>query len=200
MSAALLLTRSSAAQDSGPVGTAPPQAPISEWAPSDPALVIQAPPARLPHHPLDDKAHLREALPRRLAWEPGEVIPPGYRPITSPDKGLLIAGLVTIGVGCLPAIVTGVIASLAGEGEAFGPMFVPVVGPFITVATAGAEDTGAYLLALDGLAQALGFTLFAVSFAVKDHALSRRFSPSAAVAPEFSAALGKGGASLRVEF
>lgn len=136
----------------------------------------------------------RSSRPPKLAWRPGEAVPPGYTPESGPNKKLLIGGLVSFGTLYLASTITGYVTTIAGDGGAFGPMFIPVVGPFVTIATAEAEGVGTYLLALDGVGQAVGATLFCLSFPVHDHWLERQDGPQPTVS------LGPGQVSLRVEF
>ena len=83
-------------------------------------------------------------------------------------KGLVIAGAVTFGSTYL--ISTGV-ASAFQDGknnDAMVPLFVPVLGPFITVGTANPSAIGTFALVVDGLAQSAGVAMFVAGIAAPE--------------------------------
>jgi hypothetical protein len=142
----------------------------------------------------------RNPTPLELAWRPGEVIPPGYAPYSRPDTGLLVGGSVAFGTVYLPSFVTAWVGMFGGVPE-LTPLFIPVVGPLVSMGTLEAEDAGVYVLALNAGIQALGVTLFAMSF-LDDDAYLRRIDGKAAraVPPSLDVRFTGTGAALEVTF
>ena len=142
----------------------------------------------------------RNPTPLELAWRPGEVIPPGYAPYSRPNTGLLVGGSVAFGTVYLPSFVTAWVGMFGGVPE-LTPLFIPVVGPLVSLGTLEAEDAGAYVLALNAGIQALGVTLFAMSF-LDDDAYLRRIDGKAAraVPPSLDVRFTGTGAALEVTF
>lgn len=145
----------------------------------------------------------REPRPAKLDWKPGEVIPPGYEPRSGPSKKLLISGLVTAGSLYVGSSIAAYIGVFAGTTE-LAPLFAPVVGPFITIETASAEEAGAYLLVLNGLTQTAGLTLAILSAVVEDTWLSKLPTglplDDASGAPRIRANAGVAGGSFGIDF
>jgi hypothetical protein len=192
-----------------PPEAVPPAPPVVATSPDDmptsQAPLMQAPPP-LPPQPLvspprDKRGNLYEGRPTRLPWLPGEVVPPGYEPISGPSKRFLISGMIVGGAPYLGSFIGAYVAAIKGDGDAWGALFAPAVGPFIAIETGGAENVGAYLLILDGLAQTTGIALTIVAFVTKDHTLKRkREAPNVPPAPIVTGDIGPTGASLKVEF
>jgi hypothetical protein len=102
--------------------------------------------------------------PKVLDYEEGDAIPAGYRTGTRIRKGLVIGGSVMLGVSYLITIMA------AGIGQAvndvgtqgtkdFGPLLIPVAGPFIGIATTHASSGGAFGLAFLGTVQTAGLAM-----------------------------------------
>jgi len=49
-------------------------------------------------------------------------------------------------------------------GEGFAPLFIPVVGPFMSLGTVNPNAFGASVLILDGLAQTAGLAMLVAAF------------------------------------
>jgi len=113
-------------------------------------------------------------------WEEGEPVPPGYAPETRMRKGLIIGGAITLGVKWLidiPVALLLVAAESVVEGEStrYWPLFIPAVGPFITIGTASEEGTAAkVLLAVDGVIQTAGLAMLIVGLAAQEDVLVRQ--------------------------
>jgi hypothetical protein len=119
--------------------------------------------------------------PRTIKWNEGELIPAGYHKGSQMRKSLVISGSVLFGSAWLP---TAIAASFAGsEGV---PGIVPVVGPWILVATTGCgsntnatcgSDSGSgiiiFWLAFDGIQQGLGLGLLIGGLVAKEPVLLR---------------------------
>jgi hypothetical protein len=92
----------------------------------------------------------------------GQEPPPGYIRQTRVRKGLVIGGAITFGTTwLLSAVTAGMVMDNGSEedGERFAPLFAPVVGPFIAMATTNSEGVGTLVLAIDGIAQAGGLAM-----------------------------------------
>jgi hypothetical protein len=110
-----------------------------------PALVIPfvllAPPARADEPaPARSPAPVVAYGPSRVALDVPRYAPPGYHYEQKRFLAPILGGGVTLGVGWAASAVTGLIGKIitmgisdGGPGTEFGPMFVPLVGPFITL-------------------------------------------------------------------
>jgi hypothetical protein len=110
-------------------------------------------------------------------WSEGEAIPPGYHESTRIRRGLVIGGAVLFGTTYLfTALGASVVAAAGCSGEgcySAGALFVPGVGPFIQMAQPGNGAIGNFWLAIDGLAQVGGITMFVVGLAAPKTVLVR---------------------------
>lgn len=113
-----------------------------------------------------------------LNYEDGDPIPPGYRVRTQPRRGLVITGA-ALGGAAYGFAVMGAVDT--GFEDKSGFLLIPLVGPWLMLATGGAQDETCpadadecedennqverAVLVLDGLAQATGVTLLALGFA-----------------------------------
>jgi hypothetical protein len=96
--------------------------------------------------------------PPILEWEEGQPLQPGYHIETRVRKGLVIGGSVSFGVMYLFTALAGAIATDVGS-SGYTPLFIPGVGPIITVGTTNQSATGAFALVLDGLIQSGGLAM-----------------------------------------
>ncbi|HVK66019.1 MAG TPA: hypothetical protein VM694_16165, partial [Polyangium sp.] len=81
-------------------------------------------------------------LPRRIDYEDGDILLPGYELKTRATRSLVVAGLVTFAVPYgLSALVGGAYAFGDQENyaETYGPLLVPVFGPFISLGVENAQ-------------------------------------------------------------
>jgi hypothetical protein len=182
----------------GPAAPAPTAAPQTAAPLAPPAAAAPAPPPMPPAESYTERA--RNPTPLELAWRPGEVIPPGYAPYSRPSTGLLVSGSVAFGTVYLPSFITAWVGMFGGVPE-LTPLFIPVVGPLVSMGTLEAEDEGLYVLALNAGIQALGVTLFAMSL-LDDDAYLRRIDGKAAraVPPSLDVRFTGTGAALEVTF
>ena len=72
------------------------------------------------------------------------------------------------------SIVGGAIAVDNDAGSEFWPMFVPVVGPFLTIATHDRNATSSVLLAIDGLGQSAGLAMLIAGLVLENKFLRYR--------------------------
>ncbi|HTQ02206.1 MAG TPA: hypothetical protein VMI54_00065 [Polyangiaceae bacterium] len=106
----------------------------------------------------------RGALPpgMELPYEDGDPVPPGYRLLHQRRRGLIIAGSIVTGV---PWALGLTVATSANFGDNSGLLVVPVLGPWLMLATNPVrEDNGKAgergVLVLDGLMQGAGAAMF----------------------------------------
>ncbi len=157
-------------------GSVPPVAP---GAAAEPRVPLVAPPrSTAPRQPRQPQpygygygyppygyGYAPQRSPRRLPYREGDAPPDGYRLDTRLRKGFIIAGATTFGATyLLSAAIAG--AFVDGDDSAgFSPLFVPVIGPFITTGTVDATAFGTFALVVDGLSQTvgLGMLIFGVT-------------------------------------
>jgi len=139
-----------------------------------------------------------------LPYKEGEPPPEGYYLAKQSRRGLTIAGIAVFG-GAYALSVIGALSALTdsrGDGG-YEPLFIPVLGPFITMGTAedtqlGGDGLGALFL-LDGLAQTAGAVMFIVGMASGEKKVYKRNDVSSAL-PAPDVLVGPGSASLRWQF
>jgi hypothetical protein len=114
--------------------------------------------------------------PQFPAVSPGE-LPPGFRSETRPRWGLVIGGaagfVVAYAINDFYAVI-GTVANCGGDGTCgigqvrvnYGPMYVPLAGPFIEMGQAGVTAGGKAFLAIDGLVQAGMLTMMTIGLAL----------------------------------
>jgi hypothetical protein len=132
--------------------------------------------------------------PKVIDYEEGDTIPPGYRTGTRIRKGLVIGGSVMLGVGYLITIMA------AGIGQAvnnfgdpgtkdFGPLLIPVVGPFIGMSTTHPSSGGIFGLAFLGVVQTAGLGMLIGGIAAPKTVLLRNEVAGVkfTIAPQFGA-------------
>ena len=97
-------------------------------------------------------------------WQEGDPIPPGYHPTQRMRKGAVIAGAVTFGVLYFVSVLVAAVgtdySNANHTGNSVAGLFVPVAGPFITMAQSSSATADVFLV-LDGGAQAAGAILLA---------------------------------------
>jgi hypothetical protein len=110
--------------------------------------------------------------PPTLPYTEGTTAPRGYHLDTRPQKGLVIGGAVSFGVAYLSSLLAASsIQQDAGRnndgrgGSDAVPLFVPVLGPFIGLATLDPSPVGTGWLLLDGLVQSGGVIMFITGLA-----------------------------------
>jgi hypothetical protein len=120
-----------------------------------------------------------------LPYEEGDPIPQGFAVRSRANRPLIIAGSITFGAPYLVSVLVAatVVSANTGDGGEFAPLFIPVVGPFITIGTAHAEGAGTFWLIFDGLAQAGGAAMFIAGLTMEEKYLQRQ-APHASLKPE----------------
>ncbi|MBK8940050.1 MAG: hypothetical protein IPM79_21125 [Polyangiaceae bacterium] len=144
-----------ASQDAGPVAA-------PEARPETPGAAPNTESWRDPEETFLTDDPTRPALP----YHAGARVPRGFRLDTSPRYGLVAAGVTTMGslwtASFIAAIALDKEQGSNGDpnfDDMYWPMFIPVLGPFITIGTADSSGTGAGILALDGALQAGGLAM-----------------------------------------
>jgi hypothetical protein len=116
--------------------------------------------------------------PAILDYEDGDPVPPGYHKSSHARKGLVIGGSVLFGTTYLLTLSVAGIGQLVNDvypkgSKDFGPLLIPVAGPFVGLATTQPSSGGAFGLALLGLMQAGGVAMFIAGFAAPKTRLVR---------------------------
>jgi hypothetical protein len=149
------------------------------------------------------------ALPRTLPYRENQPPPLGYSMDTRANRGMIIAGSTTLASAWgLSAIVGGIILSEGGrDSGGYGPLLVPVIGPFITLGTAddvsfdrNGEEALALLTLLNGVTQATGLALLIGGIAADQKYWLRNDIPRAASLRAPEVVIGPGGGALRFRF
>jgi hypothetical protein len=116
--------------------------------------------------------------PPRRPFVEGQPAPEGYRLVSGPNKRMMVAGAAMFG-GAYVFSVLGAAFALGEDGpdqDKWAPLFIPIVGPWVTLGTASDQafnsratdgDELGILLVLDGVAQAAGFTIFVIGAATQ---------------------------------
>jgi hypothetical protein len=133
--------------------------------------------------------------PREIKdYEEGDPIPPGYHAESKIRKGLVIGGSILFGAMYILTVLVGAgINDANGNHSSEGSfLFVPVAGPFLQM-TKTDTSLGNVTLAIDGVAQAAGATMFIVGITSPKTVLVRNDLGEVRVAPM---RLGQGGAGM----
>jgi len=138
--------------------------------------------------------------PARLPYTEGDPIPPGYGIQTRPRKKLVVAGLSTfVPLYAMSLLFAATFAGNEGiKSTEFTPLFIPAIGPFVTIATSDAEGFGIMTLLADGAGQLTGAALFIAGMLAQEEYLER--GATTAFNPRPEVFVGPGSASLRWRF
>jgi hypothetical protein len=129
--------------------------------------------------------------PRTIPYNEGDAPPAGYRLDTRMMRGLIIAGATTFGsLYLLSAAVGSAFLEDSRNNDGHAPLFIPVVGPFITIGTANPSPMGTFALVIDGLGQAAGVAMFVAGLTVKTKIWVREGKGEISVAPIVAAGPG----------
>lgn len=174
--------------DPPPVATPPAAPPPAATPPAAMQPAAMPPPMQLP------PGYIPAAFgPSRLPYVEGDVIPRGYAVATRPKQKMITAGIATFApLYGLSLLFAGSMAGAEGpEASQHTPLFIPVIGPFITIGTSGASDIGLLTLLMDGAGQATGVALFLAGMFGEEKFLLRTakqtFRPEVFVGPRQAA-------------
>jgi len=160
-----------AQQATPPPAGAPPQAAPAPQPAAPPGYAGYPPPYPYPgyppQYPQGGYGYTPPEPPRTLHYEEGQPIPQGYYLDESMRRGPIIAGVITLSV---PYAIGFSVASALNFEDTTGWLLVPVLGPWITLATrddicdpgstrCGDDRAIRSLLVLDGLIQGTGAAL-----------------------------------------
>jgi hypothetical protein len=124
-------------------------------------------------------------------WREGDPIPPGYHPATRARTGLIAGGAAMFAAPYLISVLIGAIGEdtrCSSCSNAAAPLFIPVVGPFITMGNTDSATADVFLV-VDGLLQAAGLAMFIYGVSVPKVVLVRNdlgkveFTPTPIVGP-----------------
>jgi len=135
-----------------------PYAPYPTYAPTYAPTYTQPPPYGTGYPPpgYAPQPYNTDA-PKQLDYEEGQPVPAGYHLKEKVRPGPVIAGSVTFGVLWLVSVFASTIGSALGD-EDVRDLWIPVVGPFITIARVD-NSRSTPSLAIDGAGQAIGIGL-----------------------------------------
>lgn len=121
-------------------------------------------------------------LPLEMKYDPDKGVPPGYRLAEKRRSGLAIAGASIFGGLWIASAIAGGIMEDSGRwsGTHGWPMYIPVIGPFITIESYNASAGGATPLVFDGIGQAAGLVMFIIGLGTKEKVLKYQFDTPAA--------------------
>jgi hypothetical protein len=186
----------------------PPPPPMAEPAPTSVAPAPQTPPPSVdpqrqtppqgaPAYPPPQQQMVLLG-PSRLPYTEGDPVPPGYAVETRPAMGVAKAGIATFVplYGLSALFGASYLGSENGGAAKYGPMLIPIVGPFATIGTAD-TDAGTLFLVVDGLGQLAGAAMFIAGMVSEDKYLARQTTGSN-LRPEVM--IGPKSATLRWQF
>lgn len=160
-----------------PAGQPAQQAPGYAPPPGYKLVPVQEQPQQQPQY--QQPQYQQPSTPRELPYSEGQTVPPGYRVVEKSRRGLIIAGLVTTGVAWSFSVTAAVTADYEDNS---GFLLIPVLGPWLMLATGGADDPPCVddgggnefcdsnaglrgVLVLDGLVQTAGAVMFVLGVA-----------------------------------
>jgi hypothetical protein len=127
-----------------------------------------------------------DTRPVTMEYDEEQPIPAGYHLRTKVRAGLVGGGAGLLGGLWIVSIFVGIFGNagnaLVGAEEKWTPMYIPMVGPFITIGTASNDLSGGgtALLAVDGIGQLGGAAMIVLGIALPKKTLVRdavAFSP-----------------------
>jgi hypothetical protein len=122
--------------------------------------------------------------PRFIDSDEGQEIPKGYHLRTKARRGLIGGGAGMLGGMYLISVIVGAVGNAGHVRTVFGsgdgrdpwtPMYIPVIGPFVTMATASTDldSGGTAFLGFDGVVQLGGAAMIVLGIALPTKQLVR---------------------------
>ena len=138
--------------------------------------------------------------PRKIPSD-GAGPPPGYTLGSEPRAGLWVTGVGLFGGAYLISVLAGGTAVSEGDNDA-APMFIPVIGPWVTVRTTDADAGLRSALVIDGITQLAGVALFISGMAAQRDVFVRAdVAKHEAVKPSMpKVGIGPGNVAVRGDF
>ncbi len=117
-------------------------------------------------------------LPLEMKYDPDKGVPPGYRLTERRRTSVAVAGGSIFGGLWIASAIAGGVMEDGGRynGRHGWPMYIPVLGPFITIASYEASAGGATPLAFLGLGQAAGVATFIYGMVSREKILKYQFA------------------------
>jgi hypothetical protein len=172
-------TKQAGAQDANGVASGQPShvPPPPGYVPAYPPGYAPGPGYPTPLYPQTQPSYVLQSVPILgppiiRNWSEGEPIPPGYHSTTRTRTGLVVGGAVMFGVSYF-------VSALVAKGNQEAALWVPAAGPFIQMFQNGNDAKSTVLLALDGIFQVGGISMFAIGLAVPKTLLVRNDVASA---------------------
>lgn len=123
-------------------------------------------------------------LPKEMPYDPQKPIPEGYHLETHKNRKLVGIGAGLTGGAWIFSVVlaSAIIGENNGNDLGYGPLYVPIFGPFIALGTSnldfGNDGYVGAVLILDGLVQAGGTALFIAGMVKEVNVLVRDKKPA----------------------
>lgn len=140
----------------------PPPPPAGTTTATSPYATTTPPPtyyAPAPYAPYGAQPPGVPTAPKQLDYEEGDPIPPGYHLKQKVRLGPVIGGACSFGVLWLMSVFASSIGSSLGDKNV-QELWLPVVGPFITLGKVSSDSGSKPLLIVDGVGQGVGVGLF----------------------------------------
>lgn len=104
--------------------------------------------------------------PKKMRYDEGDPVPPGYRVEERPRTGLVVGGACLFGITYLLTALVGSVMSDFGNKDSKW-LFLPVAGPFVYSTTYSCDSCASSktILYIDGLAQGGGVLMFVLGLA-----------------------------------
>lgn len=157
-----------------------------------PSCTAQCPPARPTAPPPPPPGIESSPYLSRIDYVEGLPPPEGYEIDTEVRRGLVIAGAVVTGTPWIASVT----AATALDGTDGAMLAIPVVGPWLAMATLHEDSAARAALTLSGLTQASGATMLLLGLAMPRKSYVRYVSPEVVIA----AAPLPGGAAVEVVY
>jgi hypothetical protein len=116
-------------------------------------------------------------LPLEMKYDPDKGLPPGYRVVEQRRTTIAIAGASIFGGLWIASAIAGGVMEDGGRynGREGWPMYIPVLGPFITIGTYDVSAGGATPMVFVGLGQAIGVAMFIFGMATTEKIAKYQF-------------------------
>jgi hypothetical protein len=155
-------------------------------------------------------------LTLRMSYDPDRGAPAGYKVFEERNTALLAGGAATLGALWVASVIAGGFIEdsnptyyydgsgyTSAQNKHGWPMWIPVVGPFITIGSSHSDSAGTTPLVFDGVGQAAGLAMIIAGLVVPKKVLKFQFqstSSEVALRPAFSPLQGGAYSGLAASF
>ena len=196
--AALLIAPVAIAQsDAGPAPSASSSAPPQRQSAPPPGYGYPPPPGYGYYPPPYYVVPVYEPRPAPR-WQPGEPAPDGYHVETKSDTKTIKSGVSMLVGFYLISVIAGAALNEneknkdnTADRKSWSTMYIPVVGPFLSMRNTSTDDAGWALLLVDGLLQSAGVIMTGVGIANRKEYLERNTEESSALKLHVAPMLGR---------